>query len=369
MNEKIRVMIIDDSALMRNLIGTTLSNNESINVVGSAINGKFGLKKLNILKPDLIVLDLEMPEMNGIEFLKEKQKLDIKIPVIILSAHAQRGAQITLEALSLGASDFILKPAGSAEEINKTKERLIEMILALGKPNSYKHNDILFKLPPTIKNEIPKIELPEIRPKDFLQKIRHIPDINIIAIGISTGGPNALRSILPVFPKNFPVPIVIVQHMPAGFTFEFAKSLNNVCQLEVKEAEENDIVKSGRVLIAPGDKHLTFDKKKLGVIIKLDDSPPINGHKPSVDVLFASIAEVFGENSIGCIMTGMGKDGARNIGMILQNGGITIAQNQASSIVFGMPKNAIEFGNVQIVSSLEDIPIIIIQIVEKTYKI
>jgi len=200
MNEKIRVMIIDDSALMRNLIATTLSNNDSINVVGSAINGKFGLKKMNILKPDLIILDLEMPEMNGIEFLKERQKLDLKIPVIILSAHAQKGAQITLEALSLGASDFILKPAGSTDEINKTKERLIELIIALGKPSSYKHNDVLINIPTVIKNEIPKFEIPEIKPKDYLQKIKSIPEINIIAIGISTGGPNALRNILPFFP-------------------------------------------------------------------------------------------------------------------------------------------------------------------------
>jgi two-component system chemotaxis response regulator CheB len=243
------------------------------------------------------------------------------------------------------------------------------MILALGRPNSYKHNDILLKIPPAIKNEIPRIELPEIRPKDYLQKIKSIPNINIISIGISTGGPNALRNILPVFPSHFPVPIVIVQHMPAGFTYEFAKSLNNVCQLEVKEAEENDIIKPGRILIAPGDKHLTFIKKKLGVVVKLEDTPPINGHKPSVDVLFESTANIFGENSIGCIMTGMGKDGANKIGMILHNGGITIAQNQSTSIVFGMPKNAIEIGNIQIVSSLEEIPKIIMQIVEKTYKI
>lgn len=373
MDEKIRVMIIDDSALMRNLISTTISNHDLINVVGTAINGKFGLKKLNILKPDIIILDLEMPEMNGIDFLKEKQKLSIKTPVIILSAHAQKGAKITLDALSLGASDFILKPSGSANDINKTKDRLIELIIALGTPSSYTNNTVSTKIQPSIQKEVHKIQIklpeaPEIRPINYLQKIKAIPDIDIIAIGISTGGPNALRNILPYFTANFQIPIVIVQHMPAGFTYEFAKNLNSACALSVKEAEENDLVKPGRILIAPGDKHIKFFKKKLGVVIKLDDSPPVNGHRPSVDVLFESTAEVFGGNSIACIMTGMGKDGAKNIGMILEKGGITIAQNQGSSVVFGMPRIAIEYGNIQIVSPLNEIPEIILQIVKKKYK-
>ncbi len=373
MNEKIRVMIIDDSALMRNLISTTLSNNDLINVVGTAINGKFGLKKLNILKPDIIILDLEMPEMNGIEFLKEKQKLNIKVPVIILSSHAQKGARITLDALSLGASDFILKPSGSTNNINKTKDRLIELIIALGKPSSFTNNIVLPHIHSTFHNKIHKVqiklpEIPEIRSKDYLQAINTIPDIDIIVIGISTGGPNALRNILPCFPANFQIPIVIVQHMPAGFTYEFAKNLNNICTLSVKEAEENDIVQSGRIIIAPGDKHIKFIRKKLGVVINLDESPPVNGHRPSVDVLFKSTAEVFGGKSLACIMTGMGKDGAKNIGMILEKGGITIAQDQNTSIVFGMPKIAIEYGNIQIVSPLVNIPDIISQIVSKKYK-
>ena len=377
MNEKINVMIIDDSALMRNLIKASLSNHNLINVVGTAINGRFGLKKLNILKPDIIILDLEMPDMNGIEFLKERKRLDINIPVIILSAHAQKGAKITFEALALGASDFILKPSGYANDINKTKDRLIEMIIALGKPSSYKVSDAYTVTPLDIQKEIhetkieiekkiPKIE--KIIPKNYLQTIKTIPDINIIVIGISTGGPSALRNILPCFPSDFSIPIVIVQHMPAGFTFEFAKNLNTVCQLEVKETEENDVVKPGRILIAPGDKHILFNKKKLGVVIKLDENPPVNGHRPSVDVLFKSTAEVYEENSLACIMTGMGRDGANNIGMILEKGGITIAQNQETSIVFGMPRIAIELGNIQIVSPLNEIPDIIMKIIKKKYK-
>ena len=366
MDEKIRVMIIDDSALMRNLLSTTLSNYETITVVGTAINGRFGLKKLNILKPDIIILDLEMPDMNGIEFLKEKQKLEIKTPVIILSAHAKKGAKITLDALSLGASDFILKPSGSADEIRSTKDELVEMILALSTPNSYIATDAKSKIQPLEFERIVVAEPKKIETKNYLQPAQPIPQIDILAIGISTGGPNALRNMLVKFPEDFPVPIVIVQHMPPGFTFEFAKSLNAICKLEVKEAEENDIVKPGRIFIAPGDKHVRFSKKKLATVITLDDTPAISGHKPSVDVLFESVAEVYGKNAIACIMTGMGKDGAANIGLILKKGGVTIAQDQSSCIVFGMPKIAIMNNNIQYICNLDDIPATIFDILEKS---
>jgi two-component system, chemotaxis family, protein-glutamate methylesterase/glutaminase len=381
-NEKIRVMIIDDSALMRNLICGTLNDCEEINVVGTAINGKFGLKKLGILKPDVIILDLEMPEMNGIEFLKERNKLNFKTPVIILSSHAKKGAKITLDALALGASDFILKPSGSTEEITSTKKELIDMILALGKPNSFEPMEpesvpgdmetplankkiidaaVALKRERSFTEEPPKLEI-----KHLLKPISSIPKIDILSIGISTGGPNALREILPVFPKDFPLPIAVVQHMPAGFTFEFAKSLNDICKLEVKEAEENDILKPGRVYIAPGDKHIVFARKKLANVIALDNSGPVNGHKPSADVLFESTAQIFGQNAIGLIMTGMGKDGAVKIGDIQRKGGITIAQDQGSSIVFGMPRCAIEMGNINLVSALTEIPETIFNVLKKS---
>ena len=370
-NEKIRVMIIDDSALMRNLISTALSDNKSINVVGTAINGRFGIKKLNLLKPDIIILDLEMPDMNGIDFLKEKQKLNLKTPIIILSALAKKGAKITLDALALGASDFILKPTGSPEDISKTKIELVDMILALGRPNSFVSNEIKIKIPiqetgKIFEQQIQIEEAPKLEMRNYLRPVSILPDkIEIISIGISTGGPNALREILPLFPENFSVPIAVVQHMPPGFTFEFAKGLNNICGLEVKEAEEGDIVKAGKIYIAPGDKHIKFLSKRLANIIKLDDGPPMNGHRPSADVLFESTAEVYGGNSIGCIMTGMGKDGAIKIGDIMKKGGVTIAQDQNTSVVFGMPKCAIEFGNIQYVCPLHEIPKMIFNILGK----
>jgi len=365
-NNPIRVLIIDDSAFMRNIISKALNSHDRIEVAATALNGKFGLEKLRRLMPDLIILDLEMPDMNGIDFLKEKNKLDNKIPVIILSSHAVKGAKITLDALSLGASDFILKPNTAQSDINLTLNKLIEIVLAIAKPGLYpKHelkNDIsyLYKLD----KEIQITEKPEkFDCTNFLRPVHSIPEINIISIGISTGGPNALRLMLPFFPENFPVPIVIVQHMPPGFTFEFAENLNKICRMHVKEAENNDILTGGRIFIAPGDKHITFAKKKLANVIELDNSPPINSHKPSADKLFETTAEIFGKNSIGCIMTGMGKDGAENIGLILSKGGITIAQDEDSSIVFGMPKIAIKNKNINIVKPLDQIAQTIIKIV------
>lgn len=364
MASKIKAMIIDDSAVIRNIITKILSSNANIEVVGTAINGRFGLSKINNLKPDIIILDLEMPDMNGIEFLKEREKLGIKTPVIILSAHAKKGAKITLEALALGASDFILKPSETGLNIEETTEKLIEMILALAKPDSYISKEIKENITSSLSKvnfEVPII--PKVEISQHLKPIINIPDIEIVSIGISTGGPNALREILPLFPQNFPVPIVIVQHMPPGFTYEFGLSLDKICKLRVKEAEEGDIVKQGRILIAPGNKHIRFVKKSLATVVTLDDGPLMNGHRPSADVLFESTAAIYGGNSIGCIMTGMGKDGANNIGMILSKGGITIAQNQETSVVFGMPKVAIEKNNIQIVKPLDKIPETIINIV------
>ena len=246
------------------------------------------------------------------------------------------------------------------------EKQLIEMILALAKPNSFS--------PTQINNNQDNISLisrlnfdltppPRVDIEKHIQPIKQIPDINIVVIGISTGGPNALRDILPLFPEDFPCPIVIVQHMPPGFTYEFACSLDKICNLSVKEANNDDIVKPGRILIAPGNYHIKFVRKTLAVVIKLDDSDPVNGHRPSADILFQSASEIFGQNTLGCIMTGMGKDGAKNIGEILKSGGITIAQDQDSSIVFGMPKVAIEYDNIQIVKPLNQITNTIIDLV------
>jgi len=315
-------------------------------IADRAMNGYFALQKLERCKPDVIVLDLEMPQMNGIEFLKERKRLGIDIPVIILSSIARRGAEITMEALALGASDFIMKPSDTQhEDIQGIKEHLTNLLLVYGK--QYRQSKGLKE--PAIPKKPLETEPPKIAP---LANAPKPGPIEIIAIGISTGGPNALREVFAKLDKDLPAPIVVVQHMPPGFTEEFAKSLDKLCPLEVKEAAEGDIIKPGRILIAPGDKHIEVEKRPLATVVHLSDAPPVNGHRPSADVLFASVAKEFGNRAMGVIMTGMGKDGAKELGTILKAGGLTLGQDEVTSIVYGMPKVAWEMGHV-----MEQVPL------------
>lgn len=381
--EKISVLIVDDSALMRNLIGRIVENEPDFQVAGKAMNGSFALAKLEKLDPDVIVLDLEMPEMNGIEFLRERQKRNIQIPVIILSSHAEEGAHITMEALSLGASDFILKPTGGdGRELQSVAKVLVEMIRAYG--GKYKKNRSKSTQPPVIpsmtspsslqvspppsRSSTQDLSPGQVRspftptasqvfpPAEGVAKPpmpRKAPGpLEIVAIGVSTGGPNALREVFPKLDEDFPVPIVVVQHMPPGFTEEFAKSLDRICALEVKEASEGDILRPGRILIAPGNRHIVVEKRPLAAIVHLLDTPPVNGHRPSADVLFDSVARQYGNRALAVIMTGMGKDGATQIGAIYREGGITIGQDEESCIVYGMPRVAFENGFIQYQVSL-----------------
>ena len=382
-DEKISVLIVDDSALMRNLIGRIVEHEPDLQVAGKAMNGAFALAKLEKLDPDVIILDLEMPEMNGIEFLRERQRRNIQIPVIILSSHAEEGAHITMEALSLGASDFIMKPTGEEGiDLQSVHKVLVEMIRAYG--GKYKKSrskpsqtsvlsgmdsvpSTQLSVPPTPsgKKELnrgdtrasftpsPSQVLPVEKRIEKPPVPRKAPGpIEIVAIGISTGGPNALREVFPKLDASFPVPIVVVQHMPAGFTEEFAKSLDRICALEVKEAAEGDILRPGRILIAPGNRHIVVEKRPLAAIVHLLDTPPVNGHRPSADVLFESVARQYGNRALAVIMTGMGKDGATQIGAIYREGGITIGQDEESCIVYGMPRVAFENGFIQYQVSL-----------------
>lgn len=344
--DKIKILIVDDSALMRALISRIIESQDDMTVAGKAMNGIFALQKIPVLKPDIIILDLEMPEMNGIEFLKEKNRMGLKTPVIILSSIARKGAKITFEAISSGASDFITKPDGQKADIGYVSEQLCSMI------RGYVSGKTVRK---PLENEEDQKTTERILPvRADEQKTRGNIKIEIAAIGISTGGPNALRYFFTNLDSSFNLPIIIVQHMPEGFTGEFAKSLNKLTHMEVKEAEEGDMIKPGRVLIAPGNMHIRVEKKRLGAVVKLDNSGNVNGHTPSAGVLFDSVAEQYGAGAVGIIMTGMGRDGAEEIGRIRDAGGITIAQDSKSSVVFGMPKVAIEKGNIDKVVSLED---------------
>ncbi|HON88367.1 MAG TPA: chemotaxis response regulator protein-glutamate methylesterase [Spirochaetales bacterium] len=353
MGEPISVLIVDDSALMRNLIAKIIEATPGLVVADKAMNGLFALQKIPRCNPDVIVLDLEMPEMNGIEFLKERRKLGIEIPVVILSSIAKRGAQITMEALALGASDFITKPSGSiSTDIHTVAGELVRMLVAYGS----QYQRVKGKEPPHYCFDMPErmIEIAvfgepakKAEPSQPVQPVRQPGNTEIVAIGISTGGPNALRELLPQIPGDIGVPIVVVQHMPPGFTEEFANSLNKICQMEVKEAKEGDILKPNRILIAPGDYHIAVEKKSLAGIVHVHQEPPENGHRPSADVLFRSVAQEYKNHSLGVIMTGMGKDGARELGSIRREGGITLGQDEQTSIVYGMPKVAFEMGHVQ----------------------
>jgi two-component system chemotaxis response regulator CheB len=303
--------------------------------------------------------------MNGIEFLKERQKRGIDIPVVILSSIASKGAEITMEALSLGASDFVQKPSGSiSEDIHVVKDTLLTKLLGYGGAYRRSHGKKLLspseyqpKAPPDKKSDIAihfKLAAAEpVAPAAPPTPMRKPANTEIIAIGISTGGPDALRVVFANLDKDLKIPIVVVQHMPAGFTLEFAKSLDRICPLAVKEAEDGDVIMPGRILIAQGNKHLEVDKKGSGAVARLSDTPLVSGHRPSADVLFSSVAMAYGNRALGVIMTGMGRDGAQQLGTIYKEGGMTLGQDEASAVVYGMPRVAYEMGHVMEQVSLE----------------
>jgi len=368
LSDSISVLIVDDSALMRNIISRMVEATPGLSVAERAMNGSFALQKIPRCDPDVIVLDLEMPEMNGIEFLRKRKELGLEIPVVILSSIARRGAEITMEALALGASDFIMKPTGAAsEDVRTVQSQLTDMLLAYGAQYRAKRGKPAARIAPKpaaaaeAEQREARLE-PLPRPaaeRPARQAERPVPErkpgpTEIIAIGISTGGPNALREVFSKLDADLKQPIVVVQHMPPGFTAEFAKSLDRICPLEVKEAEDGDVLKNGRILIAPGDRHIAVEKRSLAAVVRLSDDPPMNGHRPSADFLFASVAKEYGNRALAAIMTGMGRDGAKEIGTIFREGGLTIGQDEVSSIVYGMPKVAWELGHVMEQVSLSD---------------
>lgn len=326
MTERIRVLVVDDSALMRKLIPAILARDSSIEVVGTAMDGAFALKKIEELHPDVVTLDLEMPRMDGMETLRLIMGR-APLPVILFSTHSKEGGYATLKALALGAVDFVTKPknaaAGRLEEI---ADQLIAKIKVAKRAAGR-------KLPPAIvAGDLPTKKKGSRAP---------LPPRRVIAIGISTGGPNALQYLLSQIPADFQSTILIVQHMPEGFTEMFAKRLDDCCALEVHEARSGDLLLAGRVLICPGNRHMMVRRMPRGDMAVLSDGPPVNGHRPSADVLFHSVAQEFGLTAVGLLMTGMGDDGAEGLGAIKAAGGMTIAQSEDTCVVSGMPRAAI----------------------------
>ncbi len=338
MNERIRVLVVDDSALMRKLIPTILERDSAIEVIGTAMDGSFALKKIEELRPDVVTLDLEMPRMDGMETLRLIMKT-APVPVILFSTHSKEGAYSTFKALALGAVDFVAKPTDAAiGHLDTIADELIDKIKVAKRSSSQ-------RLPAPVSAE--PLQAPKKKSGPAL------PPNRIIAIGISTGGPNALQFLLSQLPADFPSSILIVQHMPEGFTEMFAKRLDECCALDVHEARSGDLVLAGRVLVCPGNRHMMVRRMPRGDMVVLNDGPPVNGHRPSVDVLFHSVAQEFALISVGVLMTGMGDDGAAGLGAIKAAGGMTIAQTEESCVVGGMPRAAITRGFANRIVSLD----------------
>ncbi len=383
--DDIEVLVCDDSALMRNLISRIIDGTDGLKVAGTAMNGKFCLEKLEKINPDLILLDIEMPEMTGVQFLEERKKRGIDIPVVILSSIATEGAAVTMKCLELGASDFITKPSGSTSaSIASVGSAIIERVASYGgkaarrkgkqiasaehymqqaklkeieaaavkegiieKPKAtVSSSEPLFS--PTLFSTAKKDKKPEV-----ITPLRDHGRIDVIAIGISTGGPNALRDVFAKLDPKLSKPILVVQHMPAGFTKEFAASLDKICPLNVKEAEDGDTIHPGQIYIAPGNFHIKVEKSTLCNVIRLSSEDQRNGHRPSADVLFESVAKIYQNKALGIIMTGMGRDGAAQLAEMRKQGAWTIGQDEESSVVYGMPRVGFEMGGVEKQVSLD----------------
>lgn len=329
MSQKVRVLVVDDSALMRKLIPQALSDDPGIEVIGTAMDGLIGLRKIEELHPHVVTLDLEMPRMDGIEMLR-KITGKHRVPVIVVSAHTEEGASLTLKALSLGAFDFVTKPQDAA--LGRLRQIASELALKIKVAASSGAPKMILTVPSPKRKE----------PRTFSTKPRW--PSRIVAVGISTGGPNALQYLFSQLPEDFLGCLVVVQHMPEGFTEMFARRLDESSALEVKEAQSGDLLLAGRALICPGNRHMKVRRMEHGDVAILVDQPRVNGHRPSVDVLFNSVAQEFGSKAIAALMTGMGEDGAAGLGAIQAAGGFTIAQSPDTCIVDSMPRSAIERG-------------------------
>ncbi len=323
----IRVMVVDDSTVIRRLVSDALASDPEIEVAGVAANGAIALAKIPQINPDVITLDMEMPEMDGLQTLVELRKLYPRLPVIMFSTLTARGAAETLEALAKGATDYVTKPAnvGSVTvAMQSVREELIPRIKTFARPQLGRVAALSGTARPLM-----SLSRATLRPSDG--------PIDVVAIGVSTGGPNALAAILPKLAVDFPVPIVIVQHMPPVFTQQLAERLNVACRLRVYEAKHGDVLTAGTIAIAPGGRHMIVSRRGNQIVLNLNDEPPENSCRPAVDVLFRSVAEVYGSRALGVVLTGMGQDGFRGAQLIREQGGRVFAQDEASSVVWGMP--------------------------------
>lgn len=347
---KIRVLVVDDSALMRKVISDMLNEDPDIEVIGTARDGYDAIKKIHELKPDVVTLDIEMPKLDGINTLGYIMS-ETPLPVIMLSSYTREGAEATLKALEYGAFDFVPKPSGPISlDIRRVKEELIAKIKVAYRADLSR---LKFLLP---------------RRERKIEKVEKVPvaKVNaVVAIASSTGGPRALQEVIPKLPSDIKASILIVQHMPKGFTKSLAERLDSLSQIDVKEAKEDDVLREGLALIAPGDYHMVVKRGEDGVVVKLNQDPPLWGVRPAADIMMLSVAEVFKNRVVGVVLTGMGRDGANGLKKIKEYGGITIAEDKSTCVVFGMPKVAIEEGAVKMVAPLNEIADKIMEALER----
>ncbi|WP_156521199.1 protein-glutamate methylesterase/protein-glutamine glutaminase [Halothiobacillus diazotrophicus] len=344
---RIKVLIVDDSAVVRQVLSTTLAQDAAIEVIDVAADPLFAMQKMAKQWPDVIVLDIEMPRMDGITFLR-KIMTERPTPVVICSTLTEKGAETTMQALSAGAVGIVAKPkVGLKQYLQDASDDLASAVKAAARANPKRLKPV----------HSPIVSAPKLTADAVLAPgpaMMQTTDF-VVAIGTSTGGTQALEVVLTALPRTCPG-IVVVQHMPEKFTEAFAKRLNGLCQMDVAEARHGDRVLPGRVLIAPGGRHMLLKRSGAQYHVEIVDGPPVSRHRPSVDVLFRSVAKFAGKNALGIIMTGMGDDGARGLKEMHDAQARTLAQDEDSCVVYGMPKEAVKLGAVDRVLPLNDIP-------------
>ncbi|HOQ80711.1 MAG TPA: chemotaxis response regulator protein-glutamate methylesterase [Candidatus Cloacimonadota bacterium] len=345
--KKIKVLVVDDSAVIRRVLTKIIDNEPDMEVVGTAPNPYIARDKLVLSKPDVMTLDIEMPKMDGLTFLKKVMR-HFPVPTIIVSSVTKKGCETSMKALEIGAVNVIPKPS-EAYSIDSIEKELIKAIRAAAFANVKARN-------------IDPVQTD----KKNLQPISIATTNKIIAIGASTGGTEAIKDVLVQLPANTPG-IVMVQHMPPSFTTAFAERLNSLCKIEVKEAQDGDVVYPGLALLAPGDFHMVLRREGARYFVRVKEGPQVWHQRPAVDILFKSVAQFAGRNALGVLLTGMGKDGAQGMQLMKEQGSINIAQDEKTSVVFGMPRAAIETGAVDYIESLHNIPEKIIYLINNKF--
>lgn len=348
---RIRVLVVDDSVVIRRLVTHALAGDDQIEVVAAAPNGLIALERIRQLNPDVLTLDIEMPEMDGLETLRRIREFDCRLPVIMFSTLTERGAAVTLQALSLGASDYVTKAANAGSLENSTAALRSELVPKIKQ---------FFQIPTAV-DPAPLKALAS-QPPAIVSAPALALQPRVVVIGVSTGGPNALAVLMPQFPRDFPLPILVVQHMPALFTRMLADRLDAISAIRVEEVSDGARLENGKALIATGGYHMRLRKLQSSVVAATDQEAPENSCRPAVDVLFRSAAEIYGGAVIGVILTGMGNDGLRGAATLKQAGAYVIAQDEASSVIWGMPGAVVKSG---LADSIVDLHCVVPEILKR----